>query len=113
MPFWNAEGLGHVHTLALPQLGFEVKSSPIKMNPFICHQETLPMTQYCSREMLEIVDWDHVTRSARMSSIWKQLLFKKGSVEFTLVKLHSILSYRAQTILEYISKHLWSWGEGQ
>lgn len=53
------------------------------------------MTQYCSREMLEIVDWDHVTRSARMSSIWKQLLFKKGSVEFTLVKLHSILSYRA------------------
>lgn len=35
---------------------------------------------------------------------------KKGSVEFTLVRLHSIL--RAETILEYILKHLWSWRRG-
>lgn len=56
--------------------------------------------------MLKIVDWDHVMCSARLSSNWKQLLLKKGSVEFTLVRLHSILRYRAKTILEYILKHL-------
>lgn len=31
---------------------------------------------------------------------------KKGSVEFTLVKLHSILRRRTETGLAYIVKHL-------
>lgn len=53
-------------------------------------------------EMLKTADWNHVMHPARMASIWRQLLFKKGSVEFTLVKLRSIPRYRAQTIPEYV-----------
>lgn len=56
--------------------------------------------------MLKTADWNRVMNPARMASIWRQLLFKKESVEFTLVTLRSIPRYRAQTIPEYILKHL-------
>lgn len=57
-----------------PSVKFKVKSTPMKMNAIVCHQGTSSVTYCCSRGSACDYRPGLAICSARMSSIWKQLL---------------------------------------
>lgn len=59
------------------------------MNPFSVTRKPYWWHITALGEMLQIVDADHVMCSARMSSIWKQLLLKKRVCEVSEVTFYS------------------------
>lgn len=95
----------------IPQIGFEVKSPPIKMNPFSVTRK--PYWWHITAFRGNASDcrrWPCHVFSQNVFSIWKQLLLKKGSVR--LVRLHSILRHKVETILWIYLKACRKLGKG-